>query len=268
MNSAVAALLLEEADLGIERLAGAPVLEHGPMLPVVVFRVDVEGEVAAGEPGRLGAGTEAREREVLADADARVRAPRAIPVARSRQVAGGGAIDEHRADAGPVAQLAADAQHREVVAWQQADVLGLHVQHADVEAAHLAGQAPAAANRHQVPVIVKADATAEEQIDFLFLAHGEETGVLQEERTLLRKAQVETREIDLLGIDLDLREVGVVGEVEVQAGRDAELGVGADAAIEVGLQSWREVPVGRADDVGQHFEVARRLELEAAQFAG
>ena len=82
------------------------------------------------------------------------------------------------------------------------------------------------------------------------------------------KAQVEAREIDLLRVDFDLREVGVVGHVEVQARRDAELRVEAEVAVEVGLRSGREVPVGGADDVGQQLEVARRLELEPAQLAG
>ena len=119
VDSAVAALLLEEADLGIERLAGAPVLEPGPMLPVVVFRVDVVGEVAAGESGVSVRAAKPAIVKCSPTPSARVGAPRAIPVVGSRQVAGGGAIDEHRADAGPVAQLAADAQHREVVAGLQ-----------------------------------------------------------------------------------------------------------------------------------------------------
>ena len=99
----------------------------------------------------------------------------------------------------------------------------------------LAGQTPAAANRHQLPVIVETDAPAEEQIELARPCRSvKRPGVLEEERPLLRKAQVEAREIDLLRVDLDLREVGVVGEVQVQARRDAELGVEAEVAIEVG----------------------------------
>jgi hypothetical protein len=42
--------------------------------------------------------------------------------------------------------------------------------------------------------------------------------VLEEERPLLRKEQVEAVEVDLLLVDLDLREVGVDGGVERRLG--------------------------------------------------
>ncbi len=49
------------------------------------------------------------------------------------------------------------------------------------------------------------------------LPDGEEAGVLEEERPFLGKEQVEAVEIDLLLVDLDLREVGVDGGVEREA---------------------------------------------------
>ena len=81
----------------------------------------------------------------------------------------------------------------------------------------LAAQAPAAFDRHERAVLVEADAAAEEQVELLSLADREQPRVLEEERALFRKAQVEAREVDLLRVDFDLREVGVVGGIEVQA---------------------------------------------------
>ena len=68
------------------------------------------------------------------------------------------------------------------------DVVGLHVQHADVEAAGLAAQAGARLDRHQRAVVIEADAPAEEQIELLPFADREQSGVLQEERTLSRES--------------------------------------------------------------------------------
>ena len=87
----------------------------------------------------------------------------------------------------------------------------------------------------QVAVVVDADGAAEEQIDFAGLADGEEAAVLEEERPLLGKQQVEPRQVDLLLVDFDLREVGVVGEIEVHARRHADLGVDAEVVPVVGV---------------------------------
>ena len=57
---AVAVLVLEEPDLGVEVLAGLPVLESNPVMTVVPFRVDVVGVVASGQTRRFGAGDESR----------------------------------------------------------------------------------------------------------------------------------------------------------------------------------------------------------------
>ena len=80
------------------------------------------------------------------------------------------------------------------------------------------------------PSVADADAAAEEQIDLAGIADREEAGVLEEERPLLREEQREAIEVDLLIVDLDLREVGVDGRVERQARREAVLDVAADIA--------------------------------------
>ena len=106
---------------------------------------------------------------------------------------------------------------------------GLHVQQPDVDAAGLAAQPRAAPNRHQRAVVVDADAPAEEQIDVAGLADREQPAFSRKNGRFSGKTQVEARQVDLLLVHLDLREVGVVGEIEVQARRDAELGVDAES---------------------------------------
>ena len=80
---------------------------------------------------------------------------------------------------------------------------------------------------------VRADANrpAEKYFRLPADADREQPGVLEEERALLGKEQVEAIEIDLLRVHLDLREVGVVGRVERQAGREAVLHVHAEFAV-------------------------------------
>ena len=114
-----------------------------------------------------------------------------------------------------------------LLAGVQADRFGLHVEQADVHAARLSGQTGAALNGHELAAVGDADATAEKQIDLAAPAHGEEPAVFEEERPLFREVQVESRQVDLLLVHLDLREVGVVGEVEIQARRHADLPVDA-----------------------------------------
>src|SRR3970040_725633 len=59
-------------------------------------------------------------------------------------------------------------------------------------------------------------------------AHREAPGVLQEKRPLLRKEQIESREVDLLLVHLHLREVRVIREIQRDAGCNTDLGVGPE----------------------------------------
>src|SRR6185436_19933282 len=97
----------------------------------------------------------------------------------------------------------------------------------------------------------EADAAAEEQVQLLSFSDREQPRVLEKEGTFFRKAQVEAREVDLLSVDFDLREVGVIGGIEVQARGDAELRVEAEIAVDVGVGPRREAAVRRTDDVRQ-----------------
>ena len=128
-----------------------------------------------------------------------------------------------------------------------AHIVGLHVEEADVHALRLARQTRAADDRQQRAVVADADAAAEEQIDLPGAPDREQPAVLEEERPLLREQQVEAGQVDLLFVDFDLREVGVVGEVESRARRDAD--------------SWRRCPSRRSG------RIRFRVELRKLRFA-
>ena len=145
---------------------------------------------------------------------------------------------------------------------------GLHVQHPDVVPAQLAAEPRAAENVDRLAA-GEADPAREEQVDRLGLAELEDLGVLEEERTLLGKEKAEARQVDLLLVGFDLREVGVDREVQRQVGADAPLEVDADVAGAVDrIGAQRPVVVGRARDVGRGLHVPPGREAEAVQLAG
>ena len=110
------------------------------------------------------------------------------------------------------------------------------------------------------------DAPAEEQLQLARLPHREQPGVLQEERPLLGEEQVEPVQVDLLLVHLDLREVGVVGQVEREAGRHAVLQVGAQVPEQRGA-AVGVAPQRLAEHVRVQLEVARRRHLQPPQLA-
>ena len=106
------------------------------------------------------------------------------------------------------------------------------MQKADVGLApYFARQSDTAINRNRVAVIADADATAEEHLYLSPAADRKLTGVLKKEGALLREKQVEAIEVHLLIIDLDLREVGVVRQVECKARSNGILDVETDIAV-------------------------------------
>ena len=83
-------------------------------------------------------------------------------------------------------------------------------------------------DRNLLPAVADADPSTEEDLDLPGETDREETGVLQEERPLLRKKEVEAVQVDLLLIDLHLGKVGVEGQFHRQAGCHAVLEVSAN----------------------------------------
>ena len=170
-------------------------------------------------------------REIGVDADVLVERERgvdAVAVVRPDAPGVADAMREHPADAAAPQDVALGAKHREVRRLLERGrlvVAGLHVEHAERDAGDLAGEPSAGAQRHLAPA-VEADAAAEEQIRRVAAA-GREPGAgaageredaeaLEKEVALLGEEQVEARQVDLLLVDFDLREVGVDGQVRGQ----------------------------------------------------
>ena len=145
----------------------------------------------------------------------------------------------------------------------------LDVERADRPAADAAGEARAREQRNRIAGRRQADLPAEEEDHVLrrVLASAaataaaatagiagaelEDAGVLEEEVALLREEQVEARQVDLLLVGLDLREVGVDGEVPRQSRRHAVLHVEAGVVVLVERHA------------GELVQVRERVRLDA-----
>ena len=106
--------------------------------------------------------------------------------------------------------------------------------------AHPAAQAAADVDRNDAAAIEpdaaavkqrRRDAVPSAPAESHAAAELEDAAAFQEEIALLRKAQRKARQVDLLLVDFDLREVGVVGEVGGQVRRDAVLQIAAEVGI-------------------------------------
>ena len=215
--------------------------------------------VVAGEIGGLGARVVAAEGDVLIEAKRRIDAVGLVVARRVRRQMV--AIGEHRADGAAAQDVALDARDGEVRRRRRRRrlVAGLDVEHADAPPADLAGQAAADVDRHDAAA-VEADAPAVEHVGHVggaaeagaryaataaarraAAAEVEQASALEKELALLGQEQVEARQVDLLLVDLDLREVGVHGEIGGQVRGDAVLQIAADIAVVVVAASadWR-----------------------------
>ena len=142
-------------------------------------------------------------------------------------------------------------------------VARLHVEEPDVEVSGLARHAAAPQDRDGLAVVGEADAPAEEQLHLARVAHREEPGVLEEERALLGKEQVEAIEVHLLVVDLDLGEVGVDGAVDREARRDGVLQVAPDVAEQHAVGRHGAGLERVAERVRRDLQVPERGDLDA-----
>ena len=224
--------------------------------------------VAPLEARRLRLRDVALDGTVAADAPAAVGPVRPVAVAGGRQVAGALAVHEDGADPRAVRQLARDADHGEVAGrGLRVARARLHVEEAHVEAAELAREARAPGDRDHLARRPDPDPAREEEVHLSRGAEREQARVLEEEGPLLRVEEAEAVEVDLLLVDLDLREVGVHRRVEGEARRDAPLEVAARGGRRVAGLPERRLLGGLPERVGQQLEVALRRGLEAGQGA-
>ena len=143
---------------------------------------------------------------------------------------------EH-ADRAPAPHVALDPEHREVGRPGARRVVGLDIERAHAVSSDPAGDAAPGHNRHLL-VAVKTYPPAEEQERHDSRAAGgtaevEHPAPFEEELALLRKLQVEARQVDLLLIRFDLCKVRVVGEVHRKVLREPVLDVHADVGAGV-----------------------------------
>ena len=232
----------EEADAGIEVLADhqafklesvavvgvielAAVAQAGPVL-VLVLR-----------PGRV-----APDVEVFVEPEARVHPVGEVAAQAARRV---GPVGPHDPDSAPAQNVPLQPEHREIGlrgAGGQA-LAAAHGERPDAVVAELARHPGAAPDRHRL-IAADPDPAAEEEdrhaarrpespgrggaLGSLRGAEGEDALPFEKELALLRKEEAEPGQVDLLGIRLDLREVGVPGQVGGEPAGDSDLGVHAD----------------------------------------
>ena len=243
------------------------------------------------EAWRVRAGVVAVEVDVVVERKSpidSIRLVRAIAHQRDRPVG------EDRADPAPPQNVALDAEHAEVGrdGAGARRVVGLNVDGPHAEITHLAGQASAAQNRHGAS-LVEADPPAEEDGGGVSASKEarradtpprgpaaagagrppevEDPLTLQKELALLREEQAEPRQVDLLLVHLDLREIGVPGEVRRQILGESVLHVATRLAGAVVRDRGHGGPVGRerADHVGLDLERAVAFRhLQAGEGAG
>ena len=126
---------------------------------------------------------------------------------------------------------------------------------------------PPPPDRDPLSVVANPDPPAEEQLELARLPHREQPRVLQEERPLLGEEQVEPVEVDLLVVHLDLREVGVVRQIEGEARGDAVLQVRPHVS-EHGGAGVHVTPEGLPEHVRVQLEIPRRRHLQPLELAG
>src|SRR5205823_10515132 len=97
---------------------------------------------------------------------------------------------------------------------------------------------------------------------------GEDAGILEKEGPLLREEQRKPREIGALLIDLDLREVGVVREIEGETGRHAILDLAAELPAPPRLRIDRVIALQACERVRRHGPHPSGRHLDTLERAG
>src|SRR5262249_54629854 len=134
------------------------------------------------------------------------------------------------ADGAPLKHIPPDPRDAEVGRWHAELIVsaGLDIEQSDAIGPRTPGHAGAGPSRDCVALAVEAASPAVEEVRTFGTAaadaaEAENPRVLQEKIPLLRKEQVEARQVQLLIVGLDLREVGVAGEVRCEGTRHAVL---------------------------------------------
>ncbi len=234
----------QKSDLGVEAASDVQMLELRAIAVGVVVEVAQVAGVVAPDLRRAGPGdipieVHAARRGVQGiDPERLARSPVALRLVAPRV--------EH-ADVAPPEDVALDSHHGEIRGPRVCRhlLIRLDIEHPDRIGPRLAGDPSPAPDWYRTSV-VEPDAAAEEQHrrivgDAYPTAAGRNPNPAESENALtfkkevpaLGEEEVEPRQVDLLEVVFDLREIGVVGQVERQALREAVLHVEADIAVGV-----------------------------------
>ena len=218
-----------------------------------------------------------------------------IPIQTNRSIGlafqVGSLVDKHETDIGIRKNVSTHASHRVLMGG----LLGRHFlflneQEPKVVRAGLAAETASAKNRFWRTRFRESDAPGKEQDHVIGgrraspashaktsepkileaatrSAKPKEAAILQEKRSLFRKKETESRQVDLLRFGLHLREVGIVSEIQRQRRGHAILGVHPPLDVQVILKVLCRV--GRAlasrvyfsQKVGGHLEVTSGLDI-------
>ena len=196
------------------------------------------------------------------------RAVETVHRIRSRTRRSDRSVGDHGADRTALQHVALHAHHRKIGRFglERRVARRADVHEADGVLAQLSGKSSTHVDRHDAAVVEanaprveqlrRIGATAAAKCAIAAACEIEDTAAFQEELALLGKKQAEPREVDLLFVGLDLREIGIDREISREIGRDGVLDVAADFTAHAVVDSRRAHAVGGGS--GHHV----RLELD------
>ena len=268
-----------EADFRIEVRPHRQVLQAGTVTIRVVIESPFIALVIAAQVGRGGPRPVCAEAHVAGQPERPVHAVGLVRAGTSR---GDRPVRRHHADGAPPHHIPLESHDGEVRRLRLGHrfVAGLDIHDPDGVRSHLPRQAATGIDRHD-PTTIEADAARVEQVRRVGRVGApsrpnatpgkvKDPAPFEEEVTLLGEKEAEAREVDLLLVDLHLREVGVDREVGRQVRRDRVFGVAADPAPEiVGDRGGpHAIRLQARDDVRFELEIQPRgREIETDQRA-
>ena len=274
----------QKARLRVEGVADLHVVDVEPILVSVVEKPPAVALFIAGAVERATARVVTRHFEILEERQAQVSASHDVRVV-PRQRRGARRGDEPDAAAAQDVFLHPHYGKRRLRKLRRWNGVGADAQQAEVIGAHFAKQPAADLDRHRLPV-VQPNPTAEEHDrglrrgaipraateSLLRATEGEQALPFKKEFTLLWKEETEPREVELLLVDLHLREIGVVRDVGREALGQSVPQIEAEIPVEIGTKpgfGWDRVRIAR--DIRLHFEVQscrRRLDADQHRSGG
>ncbi len=261
-----------EADFGIEVLLDYQVARGQSVAVAVVVEVAHVAPVLIGQARAFGFGEISVDGIVVEKVEGTVDA---IELIRAVACQGIRAVGEHDADGAAAENVLLEAQNRKARRFDAGQVaaVGIDVERADIDIADFSRQAGACVDGKDLAPF-EPDAAAEEHrrdVEIAGLDEVEISPAFEKEIAFFREEEIETRQVDLAFVDLDLGEIGVIGEIGGEIVGDAEFHIHPVLLFGLVVDGRRRPPVRRqrAEPVGLDFEIeVARRRLEFFQIAG